>query len=137
MTTLHLGCTNYYDQNLLHYVHHGILPNGNPQPLYFPEDDPDMPGWFKGMEIIIHEHGLWPRHADLLAQCPKFHCPLAVLTAVVGEFFICSLISCHRSPSFKSWLSLAATSAIFTPSITASSTLSSSTGEWPSCISIC
>src|SRR5258708_8484890 len=54
---------------------HGILPNSNPQPLYFPEDDPDMPGWFKGMEIIICERGLWPRHADLLAQCPKFHCP--------------------------------------------------------------
>jgi len=26
-----------------------------PQDLYFPEDHPTMPGWFKWMETIIHE----------------------------------------------------------------------------------
>jgi len=31
----------------------GILPNGEPQLFYFPEDHPSMPSWFKGMEIVI------------------------------------------------------------------------------------
>jgi len=54
----------------------GTLPNGKPQPFYFPEDHPSMPGWFKGMEIIIQERGLWPKgNIDLLAQCSGFRCP--------------------------------------------------------------
>jgi hypothetical protein len=52
----------------------GTLSNGEPQSFYFPEDHPSMPGWFKGMEVIIRERGLWPER-DLLAQCPGFHCP--------------------------------------------------------------
>jgi len=52
-----------------------ILPNGEPQSFYFPEDHPSMPGWFKGMEVIIREHGLWPEGGDLLTQCLGFHCP--------------------------------------------------------------
>ena len=53
----------------------GTLPNGEPQLFYFPEDHPSMPGWFKGMEVIIRERGLWPEEGDLLAQCPGFRCP--------------------------------------------------------------
>jgi hypothetical protein len=54
----------------------GTLPNGEPQYFYFPEDHPSMPGWFKGMEVIIRECGLWPEvDLDLLAQCPGFRCP--------------------------------------------------------------
>ena len=34
-----------------------------------------MPSWFKGMEVIICEHGLWPAQGELLAQCSDFHCP--------------------------------------------------------------
>ena len=35
-----------------------------------------MPGWFKGMEIIIRERGLWPKDGPgLPAQCPDFKCP--------------------------------------------------------------
>jgi len=30
-----------------------------------------MPGWFKGMETIIHECGLWPE-MGLRAQCDSF-----------------------------------------------------------------
>ena len=33
-----------------------------------------MPSWFKGMEILIRERGLWPEGDDLLAQCPGFRC---------------------------------------------------------------
>ena len=32
-----------------------------------------MLGWFKGMEIIIHEWGIWPM-AGLWAQCDGFKC---------------------------------------------------------------
>jgi hypothetical protein len=55
----------------------GTLPNGEPQSLYYPEDHKSMPGWFKGMEAIIRERGLWPESPDagLLTQCPNFKCP--------------------------------------------------------------
>jgi hypothetical protein len=54
----------------------GTLPNGDPHYFYFPEDHPTMPGWFKGMETIIRERGLWPAEGPgLAAQCPDFKCP--------------------------------------------------------------
>jgi hypothetical protein len=55
-------------------MRNGWLLNGQPQPLYFPDDHPAMPCWFKGMEVIIHERGLWPE-AGLRSQCPDFRCP--------------------------------------------------------------
>jgi hypothetical protein len=48
-----------------------VLPNGDTQSFYFEEDHPTMPGWFKGMEQIIRERGLW-RESGLLAQCEGF-----------------------------------------------------------------
>jgi hypothetical protein len=56
------------------HMRHGTLPTGEIQSFYFPPDHPTMPGWFKGMEVIIHERGLWPEDG-LPAQCPGFHCP--------------------------------------------------------------
>ena len=47
--------------------------NNTPQDLYFPDDHLTMPGWFKGMETIIREHGLWPEKG-LNAQCESFKC---------------------------------------------------------------
>ena len=47
--------------------------NDMPQDLYFADDHPTMPGWFKGMEIIIRERGLWPQKG-LNAQCEGFKC---------------------------------------------------------------
>jgi hypothetical protein len=43
------------------------------QQLYFDHDHPTMPGWFKGMEIIIRERGLWPEKG-MNAQCDGFKC---------------------------------------------------------------
>jgi len=43
------------------------------QAFYYPDDHPTMPGWFKGMEIIIKERGLWPAEG-LNAQCQGFKC---------------------------------------------------------------
>jgi hypothetical protein len=51
----------------------GVLPGGGFQELYFSDDDPLMPGWFKGMEQIIRERGLWPDQG-LNAQCESFKC---------------------------------------------------------------
>lgn len=53
----------------------GKLLNGDTQSFYFPDDHPTMPSWFKGMEVIIRERGLWPAQGELHAQCPDFHCP--------------------------------------------------------------
>lgn len=43
------------------------------QDLYFDYDHPTMPGWFKGMEVIIRERGLWPEKG-MNAQCDGFKC---------------------------------------------------------------
>jgi hypothetical protein len=47
--------------------------NGQRQPLYYSDDHPTMPGWFKGSETIIRERGLWPA-GGLRAAC-KDGCP--------------------------------------------------------------
>ena len=54
-------------------MHNGTLPNRQPQPLYYPNDHDSMPRWFKDMEAIICECGLWP-NKDLNAQCKDFKC---------------------------------------------------------------
>ncbi|TRM57266.1 hypothetical protein BD626DRAFT_616663, partial [Schizophyllum amplum] len=44
------------------------------QDFYYPDDHPEKPGWFKGMEVIIRERGLWPE-GGLKAECaPGFKC---------------------------------------------------------------
>ena len=48
-------------------------PSSTSQDFYFPEDHATMPGWFKGMEIIIRERGLWLM-VGLQAQCDGFKC---------------------------------------------------------------
>ena len=47
--------------------------NGENQSFYYPEDHPMMPTWFKGMENIIKERGLW-RNEGLNAQCKGYKC---------------------------------------------------------------
>ena len=52
----------------------GVNPaNGNHQDLYWPEDHPTMPGWYKGMEQIIMECNLWPA-GGLQAEYKGFKC---------------------------------------------------------------
>jgi hypothetical protein len=56
-------------------MRHGfILHTGEAQPFYYPPDHPTMPGWFKGMEQIIRERGLWP-DGGLPCECLGFRCP--------------------------------------------------------------
>ncbi|KAF8233946.1 hypothetical protein L208DRAFT_1264613 [Tricholoma matsutake] len=47
--------------------------NGKTQVFYYLDDHSTMPGWFKGMETIIKECGLWPAEG-LNAQCEEFKC---------------------------------------------------------------
>ena len=51
----------------------GVLPNGQPQSLYFPEGHPQA-GTFKGMAVILMERG-FIKEASLNAQCKGFKCP--------------------------------------------------------------
>lgn len=48
-------------------------PSDTQQSLYYSDDHPTMPGWFKGMEQIICERGLWPEKG-LRAQYEGFKC---------------------------------------------------------------
>lgn len=50
--------------------------DNTPQDFYFPDDHPTKAGWFKGMELIIRERGLWPEGRGLNAQCEGFKCEL-------------------------------------------------------------
>ncbi|KAG8915216.1 hypothetical protein FRC01_003742 [Tulasnella sp. 417] len=56
-------------------MRNGSLPNGEAQPLWFPDDHPDpkKAGMFKGMEVILRERGLWPARG-LRAECEGFKC---------------------------------------------------------------
>ncbi|TFK18059.1 hypothetical protein FA15DRAFT_604020 [Coprinopsis marcescibilis] len=63
------------------------------QDFYFPDDHPTMPRWFKGMEIIIRERGLWPA-AGLNAQCEGFKCQQ-------GQTDCCSRRVLFEQPDFQ------------------------------------
>jgi len=63
-----------------------------PQDFYFADDHPTMPGWFKGMEVVICECGLWPKKG-LNAQCERFKC-------VVGKTDCCCRRLLFTQPDF-------------------------------------
>ena len=50
------------------------LPNGQPQPLYFPANHPIHPGLYKGMAQILMEQGI--NIKGKLAECKQFKCQL-------------------------------------------------------------
>ena len=70
-----------------------ILPDGRIQHFYFPDDDPHYPGYFKGMQVILQERGLWPEDQTLLAQCDGFKC-------VSGETSCCCRRLLFTQPDF-------------------------------------
>ena len=87
-----------------------------------------MPGWFKGMENIIKERGLWPEKG-LNAQCEGFKCES-------GKVDCCCRRLLFSQPDFvnqKSHLEELITSrghiCDFYPKYHCSSTSSSSIGE--------
>ena len=73
----------------------GVNPQtGESQSFYFLDDHPSMPGWFKGMEQIIRERGLWPE-GGLHAECPGFKC-------LPGKTDCCSWRLLFNQPDFVS-----------------------------------
>jgi hypothetical protein len=47
--------------------------DGSPQPLYFPNDHPTSPRCFKGMAVLLEEHGMI-NESKLQYECPGFKC---------------------------------------------------------------
>ncbi|KAF9503742.1 hypothetical protein BS47DRAFT_1374461 [Hydnum rufescens UP504] len=47
--------------------------DGTPQPLYFPDNHPQYPGLFKGMAVILEEHGFHNANS-LKTECKNFKC---------------------------------------------------------------
>lgn len=68
-----------------------------PQDFYFADDHPTMPGWFKGMEIVIRECGLLPQ-TGLNAQCEGFKC-------VAGKTDCCCRRLLFTQPDFENQMS--------------------------------
>ena len=90
MLSLHATCPSFQTSTGLKQRGGAKMRNGwfnsekTPQSFYFPEDHTTMPGWFKGMELIIKEQGLYPE-GGLKSQCEGFKC-------VVGQKDCC----CHH-----------------------------------------
>lgn len=68
------------------------LPDGSPQPLYFPEGHPNA-GVFKGMVQILEERGI-NGVRNLRAECPGFKCP-------PGSVGCCCRRLLYEQPDFR------------------------------------
>jgi hypothetical protein len=85
----------------------GMFANRQTQLFYFPKDHPSMPSWFKGVEIIICERGVWPDTGlpkGLPAQCPEFKCPpnhVELWIAAAGTSFISNPILLLKNHSSR------------------------------------
>src|SRR6266851_5148545 len=66
------------------------------QAFYFSDDHPLYPGWFKGMEQIIHKCGLWPTNG-LRCKCPGFKC-----SQHKGQLNCCCRCILFTQPDFTS-----------------------------------
>jgi hypothetical protein len=87
----HLTWQHHKDSPKMQSTNFGV--NNTPQDLYFADDHPTMPGWFKGIKIIIHEQELWPQNR-LNAQCEGFKC-------VKGKTDCCCCWLLFTQPDFE------------------------------------
>ena len=83
-------------------MHDGRFKNGEPQPLYFPMDNPDknLRGMFKGMAVILQERG-FGNMSKVLEQCKGFKCIPAS-----GETMCCCRRILYNQPDFAEGESL-------------------------------
>ena len=106
----------------------GLLPNGLEHDFYFPDTHPTMPGWFKGMEMIIQEQGLWPESGKLKAECKGFKCEAGSCTCCCQRLLFTQLDFCSHRSELEEYIKSYAISAIFTQNTIVSSILLSSIG---------
>jgi hypothetical protein len=66
-----------------------ILPNGEPQKLYFPAGHPQA-GVFKGMAKILEEQGLI-EESQLQVECKDFKCPTGQTSFSICHLRLCSI----------------------------------------------
>ncbi len=81
-------------------MHDGVLPDGSPQPLYFPADHPRA-GIFKGMQLILEECGIPAGVLKIKAMCSgakRFPCHDNVI--VPGMSPCCCWKALYDQPSF-------------------------------------
>lgn len=113
-------------------MRNGTLPDGSSQPFYFPDDHPDMPGWFKVRKVqfilltmLTKSSRVWSRSSrngtsgrpqDSMLSATASSVSLAVQIVVVAGFFLPSRILWPRSRVLKSMLSLGVICATFTRS---------------------
>src|SRR6266481_4772076 len=86
----------------------GKLPNGDSQDFYFPEDHLTMPGWFKGMSLILAERG-FNEDATPRAQCKGFKCADPKAACCCRRILFISRTSRTRNQLCLSLLNLTAT----------------------------
>ena len=88
-----------------------------------------MPGcWFKGMEEIIRERGLWPDAGGLLIQCPNFKCPPGCADCCCRRILFLQPDFIAQKSQLEELIELRGTFATSTPNTIASSTSSSNIG---------
>ena len=70
------------------------------QHFYFPDDHPEFPGWFKGMENIICKYGLSPNEG-LKAQCDGFKCISGHTNCCFHQVLFCQPDFCLQKSHLK------------------------------------
>src|SRR6266481_9173323 len=82
-----------------------LYPETIHQHLYYPDDHPTMPNWFKGMANILKEQGLYPP-AGLIAQCEGFRCVTGATFAAAAVLFSHNQTSPTRNQLLRNSLGL-------------------------------
>jgi hypothetical protein len=80
-----------------------VLPVTVTQELYYPDSHPTMPGWFKGMEVIIKERGLWP-NGGLNAQCEGFKCVPGETACCCRRVLFCQPDFCLQKSALEEYI---------------------------------
>lgn len=87
-----LSCKIWNGKKGTTQMHNGILPNGDPQEFYWPNNHEKYPQYFKGMRQLLEERDLW--RTGLRAQCEGFKCAAGSADCCARQILFCQ-------PDFK------------------------------------
>lgn len=73
------------------------------QSFYFPDDHPNHPGWFKGMEQILHERGLWPE-GGLPVECAGLKRPEGQVSCCCRHILYTQLDFVSQKPLLQEYI---------------------------------